>query len=629
MIGTAYWYTHTDQWRYDRYRADALASPLARGRLTGMHTMDAVALSARLGWMPSYPQFDRNPLDLADEAAAAGEAVPAHVARRLQDGSLRFAVEDPDAPENWPRCLTLWRANLLGSSAKGDEYFLRHLLGTHNNLLAEQAPPDLRPRDVQWRGESPPEGKLDLLLSLDFRMTSSTLLSDVVLPAATWYEKHDLSTTDMHPFVHAFSPAIDPPFESRTDFDAFHAIARRFSELAAIRLGTRRDVVAVPLQHDTPGETAQPGGEVRDWRAGDVEAAPGRTMPGFVVVERDYAAVADKMATIGPLVERLGIITKGVTYHPDVEVAELAARGGVMPEGAGAGRPAIDTDAKMAEAILAFSATTNGRLAVAGFRELERRTGVRLADLAEGSEERRISFADTQARPVPVLTSPEWSGSETGGRRYAPFSVNVERGKPWHTLTGRMHFLLDHEWMHEFGEALPVFRQPLDMYRLFGEPRAGDTGGTSVTVRYLTPHSKWSIHSEYQDNLFMLSLSRGGPTVWLSEADAAAIGVRDNDWVEAVNRNGVLVARAIVTHRLPTGTSFVYHAQERLVNVPLSETTGRRGGIHNSLTRIMLKPTHLIGGYAQLSYAFNYLGPTGNQRDEVTVVRRREQTVRY
>ena len=24
-------------------------------------------------------------------------------------------------------------------------------------------------------------------------------------------------------------------------------------------------------------------------------------------------------------------------------------------------------------------------------------------------------------------------------------------------------------------------------------------------MRYLTPHSKWSIHSEYQDNLFMLS----------------------------------------------------------------------------------------------------------------------------
>ena len=631
MIGTAYWYTHTDQWRYDGYRADALASPLARGHLAGLHTMDTIALSARLGWMPSYPQFDRNPLDVADDAAAAGQEVPAYVAERLRDGTLAFAIEDPDAPQNWPRCLTLWRANLLGSSAKGDEYFLKHLLGTHNNLMADQTPPDLRPRDVAWRDEDPPEGKLDLLLSLDFRMTSSTLLSDVVLPAATWYEKHDLNTTDMHPFVHAFNPAIDPPFESRTDFDAFHAIGRRFSELARTHLGVRRDVVAVPLQHDTPGETAQPGGRVLDWRAGEVEAVPGRTMPNFVAVERDYPAVADKMASIGPLVDRLGVTTKAVTYHPDEEITYLSAKNGVMLGGAGDGRPAIDTDAKMAEAILALSATTNGRLAVQGFRELERRTGTRLADLAEGNEEKRITFADTQARPVPVITSPEWSGSETGGRRYAPFTVNVERGKPWHTLTGRMHFLLDHDWMHEMGETLPIYRVPLDMHKLFGEGTPGDLGedGASVTVRYLTPHSKWSIHSEYQDNLFMLSLSRGGPTVWMSEPDATSIGVRDNDWVEAVNRNGVLVARAIVTHRMPAGAVFVYHAQERVVNVPKSEATGRRGGIHNSLTRILVKPTHLIGGYAQLSFAFNYLGPTGNQRDEVTIVRRRRQEVTY
>jgi nitrate reductase alpha subunit len=150
-----------------------------------------------------------------------------------------------------------------------------------------------------------------------------------------------------------------------------------------------------------------------------------------------------------------------------------------------------------------------------------------------------------------------------------------------------------------------------------------------VVVRYLTPHSKWSIHSEYQDNLLMLSLSRGGPTMWMSPQDAAAIGARDNDWVEAVNRNGVLVCRAIVSHRMPTGTVFVYHVQERTIDVPLTETTGRRGGIHNTLTRLLVKPTHLIGGYAQLSFAFNYLGPTGNQRDEITVVRRRSQEVTY
>ena len=652
MIGTAFWYTHTDQWRYDGYRADALASPLADGHLAGMHTADTIAQSARLGWMPSYPQFDRSPLDLADEATAAGTTAGEHMVTELQAGRLGWAAEDPDAPENWPRVLTLWRANLLGSSSKGNEYFLRHLLGTHSSVRAEQTPPDRRPRDVVWR-EQAPEGKLDLLVSLDFRMTSSTLLSDIVLPAATWYEKHDLSSTDMHPFVHAFTPAIDPPWETRSDFDAFHAIARRFSDLARTRLGVRRDLVATPLQHDTPGETAQPGGRVRDWRDGEVDPVPGRTMPAFTVVERDYGAIADKLGSLGPLVETLGLTTKAVTVVPDQEVAGLAASNGVMLAGSAGspadGRPALDTDAKMAEAILALSGTTNGRLAVEGFRRLEERTGRRLVDLAEGSEERRITFADTQARPVPVITSPEWSGSETGGRRYAPFTINVERLKPWHTLTGRMHLFLDHDWMHEFGESMPIYRPPLDMQHLFGEPALGavadsglpsrpsrdGAGGAAgpvereVTVRYLTPHSKWSIHSEYQDNLLMLSLSRGGPTLWISTQDAATIGVADNEWVEAVNRNGVLVARAIVTHRLPSGMVFVYHAQERVVNVPIAKASGKRGGIHNSLTRVLVKPTHLIGGYAQLSFAFNYLGPTGNQRDEVTVVRRRSQEVTF
>jgi nitrate reductase alpha subunit len=73
----------------------------------------------------------------------------------------------------------------------------------------------------------------------------------------------------------------------------------------------------------------------------------------------------------------------------------------------------------------------------------------------------------------------------------------------------------------------------------------------------------------------------------------------------------------------------MYHAKDRIVDVPRSEISGKRGGIHNSLTRLLLKPSHLVGGYAQLSFAFNYLGPTGSQRDEITVIRRRSQEVEY
>ncbi|MFE1810277.1 nitrate reductase subunit alpha [Streptomyces sp. NPDC059533] len=615
MAGTPYWYLHTDQWRYEGFAADTLTAPTARGTLSGAHTADLVARSARRGWMPSAPTFSANPLDLGRRVRESGAEPAQWVEQQLDAGRLGFACEDPDDPANWPRVLTVWRANLIGSSAKGNEYFLRHLLGADDNASAPEAPEEHRPREVTWRDEAP-RGKLDLLLALDFRMTSTTLFADLVLPAATWYEKHDLSSTDMHPYVHAFSPAIDPPWQARTDFEIFQGLAAKVSELAAGRLEEAWDLVATPLQHDTPGE-APPEGPTR---------------PEYTLVKRDYTALADQLAAFGPMADEHGMRVRGLTVHTTEESHWLAERCGTAREGAARGRPLLDSDVKLCEAILALSGTTNGRVAAEGFRLLGLRCGpaAGLEELATSVAERRIVFSDTQARPVQVGASFEWSGKEGPERRYAPFTINTEHLKPWHTLTGRQHFYLDHEWIAEYGEQLPVYRPPLDLAALGDRPRPEEGDGRrSVTVRYLTPHSKWSIHSEYQENLLMQTLARGGPVIWLGTEDADAIGVADNDWIEAVNANGVVVARAVVSHRMPTGTVFMYHVQERVVNVPLSETTGRRGGVHNSLTRLLIKPTHLIGGHAQLSFAPNYYGPTGNQRDALTVIRRRSQEVTY
>ncbi|MBX3115937.1 MAG: nitrate reductase subunit alpha [Cryobacterium sp.] len=633
MIGTAYWYLATDQWRYDGLPADTLVSQQAKGLFEGRTTADCLVESAKRGWMPSFPTFNRNPLDLVDQAEKAGVAPAKYVVDQLKSGDLKFACEDPDAPENFPRVLNIWRANVIGSSGKGNEYFLKHLLGTDSAIRGEESGPDRRPKSMKWHDDAP-VGKLDLMVTSDFRMTSTTTFSDVLLPPATWYEKHDLSTTDMHPFVHTFNPAITPPWQAKTDFDIFHTLAKKISEYAEKHLGVRKDLVASPLQHDTADAMSYPHGTVTD----QTELIPGVTMPKLAVVERDYTTFAARMAALGPLTTELGMITKGIKFNPDVEVADLAKRNGVVEDGPTKGRPKLDTDIKACDMILALSGTTNGRLGTQGFKVMEKQTGQQLAQLASDNEGRKYTFKEVSGSPMPVLTSPEWSGSEHGGRRYSAFTINVEHLKPWHTLTGRQHFYLDHDWMLELGEAMPVFRPPLDMHRLFNDSIPGSTDATGapgskgkaeVAVRYLTPHSKWSIHSEYQDNFFMLTLSRGGPTIWMSPQDADKVNVRDNDWIEAYNRNGVVVARAIVSHRMPEGTVYMYHAKDRTINVPIAETSGQRGGTNNSLTRILLKPSHLIGGYAQLSFAFNYLGPTGNQRDEVTVIRRRSQEVEY
>jgi nitrate reductase / nitrite oxidoreductase, alpha subunit len=626
---TPYWYLATDQWRYETYDAGEIASPVGGGSLDGKHFADCHALAARLGWLPSYPSFNRNPLDLADEARDAGLEPADHVVSELREGRLRFACEDPDDPANFPRVLTLWRANLLGSSSKGHEYFLRHLLGVPDAAVrSAESEPGSRPDEVEWRDEAP-EGKLDLFTTIDFRMNGSCLYSDVVLPAATWYEKHDLSSTDLHPFVHPFNAAIPPPWETRTDWDAFNAIAERFSELAAEHLGTRTDIVAAALLHDTPEELAQPGGRVRDWRAGECEPIPGKTMPKLAVVERDYAAVHQKMTALGPLVEAAGIGAKGVSWKPDAEVEGLARRNGRANGGGPAdGRPRLVRDVDVCEAILALSGTTNGRLAVEGFRGLEARTGRPLAQIPEDRADERLTFKEIGMQPRKVIASAEWSGLESRERRYSPFTANVEHLIPWRTLTGRQQLYVDHEWMLDLGEGLPAYRPPVEagqLQGLAGEPAAEEA--LEVTVRYLTPHSKWSIHSEFQDNLLMLTLFRGGPAMWISSADAERIGVADNDWLEVYNRHGTVACRAVVSHRVPPGAALFYHSQDRHVNVPVSEISGARGGTDNSLTRISIKPSHLIGGYAQLSWGFNYYGPTGPQRDQLIIIRKRRSGV--
>jgi nitrate reductase / nitrite oxidoreductase, alpha subunit len=338
--------------------------------------------------------------------------------------------------------------------------------------------------------------------------------------------------------------------------------------------------------------------------------------------------VAAKWGAIGPLVEEAGTQVKGASWVADEEVAELAAKNGTVRGGIADGRPSLERAQQACDAVLALSGTTNGRLATEGFRSLERTTGLELADLSGTREADRITFADAQVQPRTVITSPEWSGIEAHGRRYAPFTINTEREKPWHTLSGRMQLYVDHSWMLELGEGLPVFRPPLNHRAVFGDQRAGDDV-PELTLKYLTPHSKWSIHSEYQDNLHMLTLFRGGGMLWVSNEDAEALGIRDNDWVEAYNRNGVIACRAAVTHRVPQGTCMMYHAKDRHLNVPLTELEGKRGGTDNSTTRIVMKPTHFIGGYAQLSFGFNYYGPTGSQRDEVVVLRKRTSKVAF
>ena len=276
-------YVHSDQWRYERGFADY--DKLPGDESLADHTIDHQARAVRRGWLPFFPQFKKSPIDLVREARSSGastdQEVIDQVVKGLQSGEQQFAIDDPDAPENWPRTWFIWRGNAIGASAKGHEFFLRHYLGTDSAAEAE----DLAGANVR-EVEVPPEapiGKMDLVVDLNFRMDTSALYSDIVLPAATWYEKDDLNTTDLHSFINSMQAAVPPAWESKSDWAIFKALARKVSELSAEHLpGQHEDLVMLPLQHDTPDEISQP--HVRDWKKGEVEPIPGQTMPKFKIV---------------------------------------------------------------------------------------------------------------------------------------------------------------------------------------------------------------------------------------------------------------------------------------------------------------------------------------------------------
>lgn len=628
-------YVNSDQWRYEGDFTEYAAVPPGARWAKG-HALDLEAKAVRLGWMPHYPQFNSNPLELVREAEQFGarneQDITQWVVEGIKSKRLQFAVDDPDAAENWPRIWFIWRGNAIQSSAKGHEFFLRHYLGTHDNAIAEERAKD-SVKTVQFR-EPVPRGKMDLVVDINFRMDSSALYSDIILPTAFWYEKNDLNTTDLHSFVHPLSQAVPPAWESKSDWDIFKAIAQKVSELApSIFPEPVKDIVAAPLAHDSPDELAQP--EVRDWVEGECDPIPGRTMPHLRIVERDYVNLYKRFISFGPLVRTEGPSGNGVQVpiQPLYDaLLEYPVGGTPDPrhlrcvEWGGRKYPSLEDALDAANLLLYLAPETNGEVSYLAFKHEEERMGIPLADLAEKVRGVTMTFGDLTRQPRRTLISPCWTGMVNDGRAYAAWCINVERLVPWRTLTGRQTLYLDHPWYLDFGEHLPTYKPKVEA-RKTGDIQRSRVDDQCLVLNYITPHGKWNIHSTYKDNHRMLLLSRGMDPMWINDQDAERVGIKDNDWVEVYNDNGVVVTRACISRRVQPGTCLYYHAAERTVYIPKSQERGkRRAGGHNSLTRTRINPVELAGGYAQFTYGFNYWGPIGVMtRDTYCVVRKLEK----
>ena len=125
-----------------------------------------------------------------------------------QGKKLRFAVEDPDAPENWPRLWFIWRGNALLSNAKGHEYFLKHYLGTHTNSVADEV------HGFNFRSrlgaKIAPEESWTLLSTLTFEWTLRLYIPTLYFPPRLGTKRATLTPLTCTPtFIH--SPRLSLP----------------------------------------------------------------------------------------------------------------------------------------------------------------------------------------------------------------------------------------------------------------------------------------------------------------------------------------------------------------------------------------------------------------------------------
>ena len=90
MNSTSFWYSHTDQWRYEKLAVDEIISPLApEGEWNSLSLIDFNVRSERMGWLPSAPQLEKNPLEVT---RAAGDENPVETTvEALKAGTLRLS----------------------------------------------------------------------------------------------------------------------------------------------------------------------------------------------------------------------------------------------------------------------------------------------------------------------------------------------------------------------------------------------------------------------------------------------------------------------------------------------------------------------------------------------------------
>ncbi len=451
-------------------------------------------------------------------------------------------------PPKRPKAMIIWRANFLNQGKGGFKL-------------------------LKWFSD---ENLLKLVVVIDFRVSSTAVFADYILPAATWYEKFDIETTPMHVYIQAQNEVVPPLGEAKHDFYIFKELARAISEEAKRRGGVK-------------------------WYD-----------PKYKVV-RDYTKVyeefIDARCKENPYFK--SVCKEGCLETPEMAAHFILKNSPVMypdPENYEKYKHQLAPEVRMLIENRLFKGDVDGY--IWGLLQLIRK--------------HPMPFPAAQTRPRPNT----------------PWRENVEKLIPWpaggklhyetvtipgtnlkvpklfiskylgvipkggKTLTGRQQFYIDHSYFLALGEELPLYKPPETDPLPDGRP---------APLKLNTPHERWGTHSTFRDMDLLLRLQRYQAFVAISKKDAEARGIRDGDYVRVYNIYDEIIALAKVSPAVKPGEVWIANGAELITFVK---------GWFNGVTPVRPKPTQAVvypeepnPPFYHLKYGWNLWGVTGNECD--------------
>ncbi len=446
-------------------------------------------------------------------------------------------------PPKHPKAMVIWRGNFLNQGKSGH-------------------------RTREWFAN---DQLLEFVVTIDFRINSTALYSDVILPAATWYEKFDVETTPMHPYLQGQSACIEPLYEARTDFSIFKELSSRLQNRA-------RTLVA----------EGRWNGKWEDKEKNQVI---------------DFTTLYNKFTANGIL-------------DTDVKAAKfILAKSPIMypnPDEYRANRQAFAPEMQQLIENKLFAGDVSGYLD--GILELIK-TGP-LPFPAAQYKRPLVPFSENVEQKIP------WPGGGKLAKEKVAIAPGVKMPRLYakkflgmispKTLSGRQQFYIDHSYFLDLHNELPVYKKP--EYDLLPD------GKTPAPLKFNSPHGRWGTHSTFRDVDVLLRLQRGEVIIMMSRNDARSRNIADGDIVQVFNIYGRMVCKVKVSPGIRNGEVRVENGGEMF---------NCREGWFNLITPIRPKPTQSVkypeekgAPYYHLKYGWNFWGVTGNECDTSVEVRK-------